>query len=142
MRSKLIAFSLSTIFLLSGCAHYDDLGPLANFYHDCVGSSGPHQRYVRETLRRALAGDFTALHAVFTDHTNFGTGDNEAYTELPPIFLQTLGDNRYAAFAANQPEDVRASVLNFHSEQIPDFARIYPKTAKLALIYARARRRG
>lgn len=132
MKPAFIAINLAACVLFSGCADHDDLGPLANFYHDCVGSRGPRQSYVRATLRRALAGDQTALHAVLTDNTDFGTGDNEAYSELPGILLGAVGDARYAEFVLSQTMEVQTAALSLLSpDQIPDFRHAYPRTAKL-----------
>jgi len=108
------------------------LGPLEPFYHDCVGSRGTDQKYVRKTLRLALSGNESALQAVFTDKDHFGTGDNEAYSELPYILLQEIGDSRYSDFVKGQPASVQDAALCCLSPSfIPSFDSKYPKTSKL-----------
>ena len=127
------------VSFLSGCAGSSDLGPLSGYYrYDCIGARGPRRVYAHQTLQHALAGEHAALHAVFTDHTTFGTGDNEAWSELPGIFLRALGDDRYAAFVASQPKAVQSAALFLFPEQIPHFTHAYPKTSKL--FYARSQR--
>ena len=116
----------------AACATDPDLGPLAGYYrYDCAGARGPQRDRVREVFRRALAGEHAALRLVFTDRGTFGSGDNEAYSELPQLFLRTLGDERYASFVANQPAAVQESALSLFPEQLPTFEREYPKTARL-----------
>jgi hypothetical protein len=124
---------------LSSCASSSDLGPFSGYYrYDCIGARGPRRVYAHQTLQRALAGEHAALHAVFTDRATFGTGDNEAWSELPGIFLSALGDDLYAAFVVSQPKAVQSAALFLSPEQIPHFTRTYPKTAKL--FYARSQR--
>lgn len=108
-----------------------DLGPLSNYYHDCPASHGPHAAYVRDTLKRALTGDYAAMRTVIMHEGLFSTGDNEAYSEVPQALLRTLGDARYAAFVTRQPRHVQTAALALFPEQISGFDRRFPKTAKL-----------
>ena len=61
----------------------------------------------------------------------FSTGDNEAYTEVPEALLRTLGDVRYAAFVRSQSAEVRDAALDLVAADTQNFARAYPRTAKL-----------
>ena len=108
-----------------------DLGALTNYYHDCPASRGPHAAYVRDTLKRALAGDHAAMHTVIMHEGLFSTGDNEAYSEVPQALLRTLGDTRYTDFVVHQSPHVQQAALALFPEQIAGFARRFPQTAKL-----------
>jgi hypothetical protein len=109
-----------------------DLGPLANYFrHDCVGARGPRRDEVHEVFKRALAGDHSAIRTVIMHRGDFGTGDNEAWSELPEIFLRVLGDAKYAAFVVSQPQAVQDSALFLSPEQLSDFEHRFPKTSKL-----------
>jgi len=61
----------------------------------------------------------------------FSTGDNEGYSEVPPVLLSTLGDDRYSRFVMHQPLDVQELALALNFEQDPSFEKRFPKTAKL-----------
>ena len=136
MRTTLHLISIASAVLLAGCASSNDLGPLSGYYrYDCVGSRGSHRGYVHDTFKRALAGDHAALYSIFHDRSTFGSGDNEAWSELPGIFLAALGDVRYSSFAASQPASIQTAALFLFPEQLPDFIHTYPKTSKL--FYAR-----
>ena len=108
-----------------------DLGLLANYYHDCPASRGPHATYLRSVIRHALRGDETAMRSVIMHKGIFSTGDNEGYSEVPDALLRTLGDIRYAAFVGSQPADVRDAALGLVAAHTQKFARAYPRTAKL-----------
>ena len=108
-----------------------DIGPLTNYYHDCPASRGRHAAYVRDTLKRALAGDHAAMGMVIMHEGLFSTGDNEAYSEVPQALLRTVGDARYASFIVHERRQVQQAALALFPEQIPGFARRFPRTAKL-----------
>ena len=112
-------------------AALSDLGLLANYYHDCPASRGPHATYLRSVIRHALRGDETAMRSVIMHKGIFSTGDNEGYSEVPDALLRTLGDIRYAAFVGSQPADVRDAALGLVAAHTQKFARAYPRTAKL-----------
>jgi len=61
----------------------------------------------------------------------FSTGDNEGYSEVPEALLRTLGDVRCAAFVTSQSTEVRDAALGLLPAPTQDFARTYPRTAKL-----------
>ena len=128
--------ALLVIFALALSSHNallasSDLGALTNYYHDCPASRGPHAAYVRDTLKRALAGDHAAMRTVIMHDGLFSTGDNEAYSEVPQALLRTLGDTRYASFVVHQPRHVQQAALAVYPDQISGFDRRFPRTAKL-----------
>ena len=112
-------------------AALSDLGLLANYYHDCPASRGPHATYLRSVIRHALRGDETAMRSVIMHKGIFSTGDNEGFSEVPEALLRTLGDVRYAAFVTTQSAEVRDAALNLLPAHTQDFPRTYPRTAKL-----------
>lgn len=129
MKTLLPLFALT----LNGCAvaaPLSKLGLLADYFHDCPASQGPHAARLRSVIRRALRGDEAAMRSVLLHRGIFSTGDNEGYSEVPEALLRTLGDARYAAFVATQSAEVRDAALSlFGGTQA--FARAYPRTAKL-----------
>ena len=104
---------------------------LANYYHDWPASRGPHAAHLRSVIRHALRGDEAAMRSVIMHKGIFSTGDNEGYSEVPDALLRTLGDVRYAAFVSSQSADVRGAALGLLAAHRHDFARAYPRTAKL-----------
>jgi len=105
-----------------------NLGLLANYYHDCPASQGLHAAHLRRVIRHALRGDEVAMRSV---KGIFSTGDNEGYSEVPDALLRTLGDVRYAAFVRSQSAEVRDAALDLVAADTQNFARAYPRTAKL-----------
>ena len=112
-------------------AALSDLGLLANYYHDCPASHGPHAAYLQSVIRRALRGDEAAMRSVIMHKGIFSTGDNEGFSEVPEALLRTLGDVRYAAFVTTQSAEVRDAALGLLPAHAQDFVRTYPRTAKL-----------
>ena len=108
-----------------------DLGLLANYYHDCPASYGPRATHFQSVIRGALCGDEAAMRSVIMHAGVFSTDDNEGYSEVPEALLRTLGDVRYAAFATGQSTEVRDAALGLLPAPTQDFARTYPRTAKL-----------
>jgi hypothetical protein len=107
------------------------LGLLTNYYHDCPARRGPQAEYVRSTIKRALHGEHAAMRSVIMHNGPLSTGDNEGYSEVPHALLRTLGDSRYAAFVISQRRDVQDAALDPFLDQIPSFARKFPKTSSL-----------
>ncbi len=108
-----------------------DLGLLANYYHDCPASHGSHATHLQSVIKRALRGDEVAMRCVLLHKGIFSTGDNEGYSEVPEALLRTLGDIRYANFVNSQSAEVRGAALGSLPAHMQDFARAYPRTAKL-----------
>ena len=100
-----------TLTSYTAVAALSDLGLLANYYHDCPASHGPHATHLQSVIRRALRGDEAAMRSVIMHKGIFSTGDNEGYTEVPEALLRTLGDVRYANFVSSQSAEVRDAAL-------------------------------
>ena len=130
MKALLAIFGL-TLSSYGAVAASPDLGPLANYYHDCPASHGPQAAYLRSVIRRALRGDEAAMRSLIMHKGIFSTGDNEGYSEVPDVLLRTLDDVRYAAFVASQSAEVRDAALGLLPAHTQDFVRKYPRTAKL-----------
>ena len=124
----ILALTLSSYAALAG---WSKLGLLGNYYHDCPASRGPQAAYLRGVITRALSGDQAAMRSVIMHRGIFSTGDNEGYTEVSEALLRTLGDSRYAAFVISQPLSVRNAALLYLPGHSREFARTYPRTAKL-----------
>lgn len=132
MKTCILLIFMSAFCLLNGCMSESKLGPLANFWHDCSAHHSSNKRYAYDTLRRALSGDYAALHAVFFDPIVYDTGDNEAYAELPEMLLKALGDDYYVTFVLSQPGKVQARALGFfYPDQVLELLKKYPKTMRL-----------
>jgi hypothetical protein len=127
----LFAIFTLTFSSYASVAASSDLGLLANYYHDCPASHGPHAAYLHSVIRRALRGDEAAIRSVIMHKGIFSTGDNEGSSEGPEALLRTLGDIRYAAFVTSQSVQVRDAALGLLPAHTQDFARRYPRTAKL-----------
>jgi hypothetical protein len=109
-----------------------ELGPLRNYFYDCVGAHTAHRQYVRSVIKRALAGDRSAMRTLTLHRGVFGTGNNEAYSEVSMALLRTLGDSRYAAFVIDEAPGVQREALRaFRLERFPEFDGKFPKTARL-----------
>ena len=129
-----------TLTSYTAVAALSDLGLLANYYHDCPASHGPLATHLQSVIRRALRGDKAAMRSVIMHKGIFSTGDNEGYTEVPEALLQTLGDVRYANFVSSQSAEVRDAALGLLPAHTQDFARVYPRTAKLYHAWIASRR--
>jgi hypothetical protein len=76
VRALLPVFAL-TFSSFTAVAASSDLDLLANYYHDCSASRGPHAAYLQSVIRRALRGDEAAMRSVITHKGIFSTGENE-----------------------------------------------------------------
>jgi hypothetical protein len=109
-----------------------ELGPLKDYFYDCVGAHTSHRQHVRGVIKRALAGDRSAMRTLTLHRGLFGTGDNEGYSEISMALLRSVGDSRYAAFVADESAGVQREALDaFGLERFPEFDRKFPKTARL-----------
>jgi hypothetical protein len=127
----LLPLFLLTLSSYTAVAAPLNLGLLADYYHDCPASRGPQAAYLQSMIRRALRGDEAGMRSVIMHRGIFSTGDNEGYGDVPTALLRTLGDVRYAAFVTSQSPEVRDAALGLLPARTQDFARTYPKTAKL-----------
>lgn len=88
-----------------------------------------------------MAGDFAALHTVFSE-PEYHSGDNEAWLSMPWRLLQVVGDDRFAAFVLSRPLMQRREIMFYVPYIAPDdvrgsqifetyFSRRYPQTYAL-----------
>ena len=70
----------------------------------------PHLPY-RTTFKRAIAGDFAALHTIFSD-SNYHSGDNEDWIDTHWPILHAVGDERFAAFLSRLPPTARDDIFS------------------------------
>lgn len=106
------------------------------FFTDYVAKDGPEPDTLPVFLR-ACNGDKSALDAIFSDYARFGSGDNEAWVDVPDMLLAELGDQRFSTYASKQDLKRRVAVLKWlgapGSSLYDDSTsrRLYPKTAAL-----------
>jgi hypothetical protein len=106
------------------------------FFTDYVANDGPEPDTLPVFLR-ACNGDQSALDAIFSDYARFGSGDNEAWGEVPDTLLAELGDQRFSTYASKQNLEGRVAVLKWLGDpgsslcDDSDSRRLYPKTAAL-----------
>ena len=127
----LLPVFLLTLSSYMAVAAPSDLGLLANYYHDCPASQGPHAVHLQRVIRRALRGDKAAMRSVILHKGIFSTGDNEGYSEAPVALLRTLGDVRYAAFVTSQSTEVRAAALGLLSCAHPKLRAHLPENCEV-----------
>jgi hypothetical protein len=108
----------------------------SSFFADYVANDGPEPDTLPIFLS-ACSGDQSALDAIFSDYDRFGSGDNEAWGDVPDMLLAELGDQRFSAYASKQDFKHRVAVLKWLGApgsslcDESDSRRLYPKTAAL-----------
>ena len=106
----------------------------SRFFADYVANDGPEPDTLPIFLS-ACSGDQSALDAIFSDYDRFGSGDNEAWGDVPDMFLSELGDQRFSAYASKQDLKRKVAVLKWLGAprsslcDDSDARRLYPKTA-------------
>jgi len=88
------------------------------YYEKC--GEKPNLPY-RATFNCALAGDFAALHTIFSD-SNYHSGDNEDWIDTHWSILHAVGDERFAAFLSRLTPPDRDGILMYlaHSVMAPE----------------------
>src|SRR3954470_21422581 len=79
----------------------------------CEQNAAKPRKPYRATFDKALNGDFSALHTVFTDES-YHTNDIE-WNLIPWHILQVIGDARYADFVLSRPSEERSTLLDLQS---------------------------
>ena len=108
----------------------------SSFFPNYVANDGPEPDTLPIYLS-ACRGDQSALDAIFSDYERFGSGDNEAWGDVPDILLAELGDQRFSAYASKQNFKRKVAVLKWLGTpgsslcDDSDSRRLYPKTAAL-----------
>ena len=116
----------------------------SKFFSDYVANDGPAPDTLPIFLS-ACSGDQGALDAIFSDYDRFGSGDNEAWGDVPDMLLSELGDQRFSSYASEQNLERRVAVLKWLGDpgsslyEDSNLRHLYPKTAALqkALFAAR-----
>lgn len=108
----------------------------SGFFAAYVANDGPAPDTLPIFLS-ACSGDQSALDAIFSDCDQFGSGDNEAWGDVPDVLLAELGDQRFSAYASKQDLRGKVAVLKWLGApgsslcDDSDSRRLYPKTAAL-----------
>lgn len=108
----------------------------SKFFTDYVANDGPEPDTLPIFLS-ACSGDQIALDEIFSDYGRFGSGDSEAWGDVPDMLLAELGDRRFSAYASKQDLKRKAAVLKWLGDpgsslcDDPALRRLYPKTAAL-----------
>ena len=106
------------------------------FFTDYVANDGPEPDTLPIFLS-ACDGDQGALDTIFSDYDRFGSGDNEAWGDVPDMLLGEIGDRRFSAYASKQNLERRVAVLKWLGAPglslcgDSDSRRRYPQTAAL-----------
>ena len=88
-------------------------------------------------LLEACSGDISAMRKVFSHYDRFGSGDNEAWGDVPDVILRETGDKRYANFVVGSESDVRLASLRWLGApgstlfEDSELSRSFPRTSRL-----------
>jgi hypothetical protein len=108
----------------------------SNFFADYVANDGPDPDTLPIFLS-ACSGNQSALDAIFSNYDRFGSGDNEAWGDVPDMLLAELGDQRFSSYASKQDFTHKVAMLKWLGApgsslcDDSDSRRLYPKTAVL-----------
>jgi hypothetical protein len=106
------------------------------FFTDYVKSDGPAPDTLPVFLS-ACRGDQESLDKIFSDYGRFGSGDNEAWGDVPDVLLEELGDLRFSSYASQQCIERKVAVLKWLGfpgstlYEDPELSLSYPKTSAL-----------
>jgi hypothetical protein len=106
------------------------------FFTDYVKSDGPAPDTLPVFLS-ACSGDQGSLDKIFSDYGRFGSGDNEAWGDVPDVLLEELGDLRFSSYASRQDIDRKITVLQWLGSpgstlsEDPKLRSSYPKTTAM-----------
>lgn len=106
------------------------------FFTDYVNYDGPAPDSLPVFLS-ACQGDRNSLDAIFSDYKRFGSGDNEAWVDVPDVLLEELGDQQFYSYASSLSIQRKVRVLRYLGfpgstlYEDPNLRRLYPKTAAL-----------
>jgi hypothetical protein len=106
------------------------------FFTDYVRSDGPDLETLQVFLS-ACRGDQESLDKIFSDYDRFGSGDNEAWGDVPDVLLEELGDLRFSSYASQQDLEQKVAILKWLGlpgstlYEDPELRFRYPKTSAL-----------
>jgi len=109
---------LSLPFILAvSCAHPGVVekhpsSEAVTFFKDYVENDGPEPDTF-DTFIKACGGDQEALVQIFSDYRRFGSGDNEAWGDVPDVILSELGDERFSSFVSSQETSIQTSAVRW-----------------------------
>jgi hypothetical protein len=135
-----IILSITTSFICS-CAHnvIAELRPSTKasaFFKDYVANDGP-QSDTLPVFMEGCRGNHQALVQIFSDYKRFGSGDNEAWENVPDMILSEMGDQKFSTFLLEQKLSLQLSAVKYLGEpasslfQDSSTAAQYPKTAQI-----------
>lgn len=135
-----IILSITTSFICS-CAHnvITELRPSPKalaFFKDYVANDGP-QNETLPVFMEGCRGNHQALVQIFSDYKRFGSGDNEAWVDVPDMFLSEMGDQKFSAFLLEQKLTLQISAVKYLGDpgsslfRDSSMAARYPKTAQI-----------
>jgi hypothetical protein len=138
-RMKIITLLLSVL----GCSCVNHLAsserPISKasaFFTDYVMSEGPAVDTLPIFLS-ACRGDQVSLDKIFSDYGRFGSGDSEAWGEVPDVLLEELGDLRFSSYVNHQDFKRKVTVLKWLGlpgstlYEDPELKMSYPRTAAM-----------
>jgi hypothetical protein len=135
-----IILSITTSFICS-CAHnvIAELRPSTKasaFFKDYVANDGP-QSDTLPVFMEGCRGNHQALVQIFSDYKRFGSGDNEAWENVPDMILSEMGDQKFSTFLLEQKLSLQLSAVKYLGDlgsslfQDSSMAARYPKTAQI-----------
>lgn len=135
-----IILSITTSFICSYARNViTELRPspkASAFFKDHVANDGP-QNETLPVFMEGCRGNHQALVQIFSDYRRFGSGDNEAWVDVPDMILSEMGDQKFSAFLLEQKLPLQISVVKYLGDpgsslfQDPSMAARYPKTAQI-----------
>jgi hypothetical protein len=64
----------------------------------------------------ACRGDHRALDRIFSDYGRFGSGDNEAWGDVPDMLLAAMGDRRFSGYLSQRDLPLRVAAVKWLGE--------------------------
>jgi hypothetical protein len=106
------------------------------FFKDYVRNDGPAADALPDFIR-ASRGDYAALNAIFTDYARYGSGDSEAWGDVPDVLLEQIGDERFARYLDRQELAIQLNAVKFlgapgsNLYEDAESKKTYPRTAEI-----------
>lgn len=106
------------------------------FLKDYVRNDGPAADTLPDFIR-ASRGDYAALNAIFSDYARYGSGDSEAWGDVPDVLLEAIGDERFAEYLKQADPRIRLNAVRFlglpgsNLYEDADLKKVYPRTAAI-----------
>ena len=132
---------LAGILALAACSHLS-IAPgrtsasAEAFFKDYVRNDGPAADTLPDFIR-ASRGDYAALNAIFSDYARYGSGDSEAWGDVPDVLLEAIGDERFAEYLKQADPRIQLNAVRFlglpgsNLYEDADLKKAYPRTAAI-----------